>query len=173
MANLVVSENSFVNVAELSAASSVSELTEGQKACLRLVDDHLTSKEIARILGISPFTVDQRLDAARHKLKATTRKDAAKIFASLERRSISEPFVYEAPQLEPAELSASQTTPPNGAGQVASKFSSLISVPPMGGERHELSQKEILFQSLNIAFFSTVVIAFVVVLLTGTLRLFQ
>lgn len=28
------------------------ELTDGQKACLRLVDDHLTSKEIARIFGI-------------------------------------------------------------------------------------------------------------------------
>lgn len=28
------------------------ELTEGQKACLRLVDDHHTSKEIARKLGI-------------------------------------------------------------------------------------------------------------------------
>jgi FixJ family two-component response regulator len=35
------------------------ELTEGQKACLRLVDDHLTSKEIGRSLGISHFTVDQ------------------------------------------------------------------------------------------------------------------
>jgi len=173
MANLMVSDKTFVNVAGLSATSSVAELTEGQKACLRLVDDHLTSKEIARILGISPFTVDQRLDAARRKLKAATRKDAAKIFASLERRGISEPFVYEAQQLEPLGLTANQTTPPNRAGQVAAKISSLISVPPMGGERHELSQKEILFQSLNIAFFSTVVIAFVVVLLTGTFRLFQ
>lgn len=59
------------------------ELTEGQKACLRLVDDHMTSKEIARSLGISHFTVDQRLDAARRKLNAATRKDAAKIFAAI------------------------------------------------------------------------------------------
>ena len=35
----------------MSAPESI-ELTEGQKACLRLVDDHLTSKQIARILGI-------------------------------------------------------------------------------------------------------------------------
>ena len=173
MANLMASEKTFVDAAGLCAATSFAELTEGQKACLRLVDDHLTSKEIARILGISRFTVDQRLDAARRKLKAATRKDAAKILASLEKSGLSDPFVYEAQQLEPAQLPASQTTPPNRAGQVAAKLSSLVSVPPIGGERHELSTKEILFQSLNIAFFSTVVIAFVVVLLTGTFRLFQ
>jgi DNA-binding CsgD family transcriptional regulator len=84
------------------------ELTEGQKACLRLVDDHLTSKEIGRSLGISHFTVDQRLDAARRKLNAATRKDAAKIFAALEQRTISEPFVYETQDLEQQQYTASQ-----------------------------------------------------------------
>lgn len=173
MANLMTSEKIYVDDGEQRANDPAVELTEGQKACLRLVDDHLTSKEIARILGISPFTVDQRLDAARRKLKAATRKDAAKIFASLEKPGLSEPFVYEALRLERSEMPATQTTPPNRAGQVVAKLSAFISVPPIGGERHELSKKEILFQSLNIAFFSTVVIAFVVVLLTGTFRLFQ
>jgi DNA-binding CsgD family transcriptional regulator len=32
--------------------NSQTQLTDGQKACLRLVDDHHTSKEIARIFGI-------------------------------------------------------------------------------------------------------------------------
>lgn len=40
-------------------------------------------------------------------------------------------------------------------GQAFEKISSLVSVPPIGGEWHELSKKEILVQSLNIAFFST------------------
>jgi DNA-binding CsgD family transcriptional regulator len=149
------------------------ELTEGQKACLRLVDDHHTSKEIARQLGISPFTVDQRLDAARRKLRAASRKDAAKIFAAMERGAISEPFVYEAGRLEAAGFADISALPPGRAEQAFARFSSLISVPPLGGERHELSKKEILVQSLNIAFFSTLVIAFVVVVLTGTLRLFE
>lgn len=69
-------------------------LTEGQKDCLRLVDDLLTSKEIARKLGISPFTVDQRLDAARRKLNAPSRKTAARIYLELESRSLPEPLVY-------------------------------------------------------------------------------
>lgn len=72
---------------------SFAELTDGQKACLRLVDDNHTSKGIARILGITPFTVDQRLDATRLTLSATSRKDAAKIFAALEKGDLSEPFV--------------------------------------------------------------------------------
>jgi len=46
-------------------------------------------------------------------------------------------------------------------------------VPPIGGERHELSSREILVFALNLSFFSTLVMAFVVVVLTGTLRLFQ
>jgi hypothetical protein len=85
------------------------ELTEGQKACLRLVDHHLTSKEIGRFLRISHFTVDQRLDAARRKLNAATRKDAAKIFAAIEQRTISEPFVYETQDLERGQYGASQS----------------------------------------------------------------
>jgi DNA-binding CsgD family transcriptional regulator len=149
-----------------------SELTDGQKACLRLVDDHHTSKEIARILGISPFTVDQRLDAARRKLNAASRKDAAKMFAAFEKGVLSEPFVYEPQRLEPAGFSDISLSSPNRVEQLTASFLSLVSVPPIGGERHELSKKEILVQSLNIAFFSTLVIAFVVVVLTGTLRLF-
>lgn len=172
MANLIMSEKTFGDAGVQRVTHSAVELTEGQKACLRLVDDHLTSKEIARILGISPFTVDQRLDAARRKLTASTRKDAAKIFASLEKRDLSEPLVYEAQRVEGPDAAAIQTPPPNRAGPVVAKLSSFISVPPIGGERHELSKKEILFQTLNIAFFSTEVIAFVVVLLTGTFRLF-
>ena len=163
----------YAITAQQMIASPFVELTEGQKACLRLVDDHHTSKEIARILGISPFTVDQRLDAARRKLSAASRKDAAKIFAAFEKELVSEPFVYEPQQLEVARFADIPNSPPNRVEQVFASVSSYISVPPLGGERHELSKKEILVQSLNIAFFSTLVIALVVVVLTGTLRLFE
>jgi len=154
------------------ALNDGTELTEGQKACLRLVDDHHTSKEIARMLGISPFTVDQRLDAARRKLNASSRKHAAKIFAGME-QGISEPFVYEPQRLEQQRIAGIQALSPGRSEPVFARLSSLVSIPPIGGERHELSKKEILVQALNIAFFSTLVIALVVVVLTGTLRLFE
>ena len=76
----IMSKKSYVEKNISMSAQSPLHLTEGQKACLRLVVQHHTSKEIARALGISPFTVDQRLDAARRKLNATSRIDAAKIF---------------------------------------------------------------------------------------------
>jgi DNA-binding CsgD family transcriptional regulator len=78
MTNLM-SKKSFVDSNISINPQSLTDLTEGQKACLRLVVQHHTSKEIARKLGISRYTVDQRLDAARHKLNAASRKDAAKI----------------------------------------------------------------------------------------------
>ena len=151
-------------------------LTEGQVACLQLVVNHHTSKEIGRILGISPFTVDQRLDAARRKLNAASRKDAAKIFAAIKHESISEQFVYEPQCLAQHAVADIPNPPPSRVERVEQAFSRLswlLSVPPIGGERHESSKKEILVQSLNIAFFSTLVIAIVVVVLTGMLELFR
>ncbi len=168
-----MSKKSFVDSNISMSTQSPPELTEGQKACLRLVLEHNTSKEIARKLGISPFTVDQRLDAARRKLNTASRTDAAKRFAELETHTISQPFVYETVMLEPPQITASQE---GVAGWVQHRFTKLISffsVPPTGGERHELSRREIVFHALNIAFFSTLVMAFVVVVLTGTFRLFQ
>lgn len=147
------------------------ELSEGQKMCLRLVDDLHTSKEIARILGISPFTVDQRLDAARRKLNAESRREAAKIFASID-ANISQPLVYEPQRVERKTITASLVRPTNRAGQIFSRFPSMMSVPPIGGERHELSKTQVVVQSLSIAFFSTLVVATIAIVLMGTMRLF-
>jgi DNA-binding CsgD family transcriptional regulator len=152
---------------------SRADLSDGQKQCLRLVGQHLTSKEIARKLGISHFTVDQRLDSARRKLNAHSRKDAVRIFMAMEQESLSEPLVYE-----PSDIAAErdvhiQNPPPKGRTGIFAFAASRISVPPIGGKRHHLPKREILVQSLNIAFFSTLVIALVVIILTGTLRLFR
>lgn len=155
----------------MKQADRFPELTEGQKICLRLVDEHHTSKEIARILGISPFTVDQRLDAARRKLKADSRREAAKIFGALD-VNISQPLVYQPQAIENATIASSLIEPPNRADHILSRLSSMMSVPPIGGERHELSKLEVIVQSLSIAFFSTLVIATVAIVLMGTMRLF-
>jgi DNA-binding CsgD family transcriptional regulator len=180
MANLMLKKTFIDSKISINAQLPL-ELTEGQKACLRLVAQHYTSKEIARELGISHFTVDQRLDAARRKLNAPSRKDAAKIFAAFERRAISQPFVYETSQplvyetlpLEPSQFDVNQSSTPDRKKQKLAALFSLHLLPPIGGERHELSNREVLVHVLNIAFFSTLVMAFVVVVLTGTFRLFQ
>ncbi|MGB7408712.1 MAG: helix-turn-helix transcriptional regulator [Pontixanthobacter sp.] len=52
-------------------------LTYKQKEVLDLLLDHKTSKEIARELGISPHTVDQRINLAKAKLEIASRGELA------------------------------------------------------------------------------------------------
>ena len=59
-------------------------LSEGQRICLRMVQLQMTSKEIARELGISSHTVDQRIRFAMRTLGAGSRTEAALILASVE-----------------------------------------------------------------------------------------
>ncbi|MDQ3074226.1 MAG: LuxR C-terminal-related transcriptional regulator [Pseudomonadota bacterium] len=49
-----------------SIHSRVARLSKGQRQCLALVDQHLSSKEIALKLGISSHTVDQRVRQSLH-----------------------------------------------------------------------------------------------------------
>src|ERR671930_645617 len=62
-------------------AQRVARLTPGQLDCLRLVEQHLSSKEIAAELNISPHTVDQRVRQALHTLGVERRAQAARIVA--------------------------------------------------------------------------------------------
>ncbi len=69
-------------------------LTNKEREALDLVLDRLSSKEIAqRLGGLSPKTIDQRLDSARGKLGAATRVDAARHYATL--LGIPERFPYQ------------------------------------------------------------------------------
>lgn len=78
-------------------------LTDKQREVLNLLVQHKTSKEIARILGISPYTVDQRIAAARRKLNARSRNELAATYQSatsdLSDQTISEGSVYQSSQV--------------------------------------------------------------------------
>jgi DNA-binding CsgD family transcriptional regulator len=62
-------------------AQRVARLTAGQLDCLRLVDQHLSSKEIAAELNISPHTVDQRIRQSLQILGVERRAQATRIVA--------------------------------------------------------------------------------------------
>ena len=70
-----------------SAEDRVARLSEGQRQCLALVNQHLSSKEIALRLGISPHTVDQRVRLALNILGVEKRGEAARMVASVLRAS--------------------------------------------------------------------------------------
>ncbi len=78
----------------------IESLTVKQVEVLDMVLRHMSSKEIARVLGISHKSVDRRIDAARVKLGAATRQEAARIFGQ---HKYGESFPREALPLTPPE----------------------------------------------------------------------
>jgi len=66
-------------------SDAIDLLTPRERDCLRLVYEHLSSKEIGRRLGISKHTVDTHVDKARQRLGAQDRYDAARRVAARER----------------------------------------------------------------------------------------
>lgn len=65
-----------------AAAERIARLNAGERACLELVAEGLASKEIARALGVSPHTIDDRLRSASRKLGARNRFQASQIYRS-------------------------------------------------------------------------------------------
>lgn len=85
-------------------AGRIDQLTEAQRACLRLVLTHHNSKEIAAIFGVSPSAIDKRIERAIQVLGVGTRFEAARRLEEHERGTTVEPVpVREEPQSpEPA-----------------------------------------------------------------------
>lgn len=84
---------------DVDLASRVARLTVGQRECLYLVDDHATSKEIARQLGISRHTVDARLRGAIQTLGVSSRREAAVIYRAAMQAEGYQPFAYQSPRI--------------------------------------------------------------------------
>lgn len=78
---------------EEDAASLLDTLTGKQRDVLDLLIEHKTSKEIARILNISPHTVDQRINFAKKKLAARTRGELASTYRHI--KEVYGKTVYE------------------------------------------------------------------------------
>ncbi|WP_339689331.1 helix-turn-helix transcriptional regulator [uncultured Parasphingorhabdus sp.] len=80
--------------------SAAEKLNDGQRDCLRLVLAHHNSKEIARELGVSPHTVDQRLRIAMRIMEVPSRFEAARKFAAFEADDQYQPLIYQMPEVE-------------------------------------------------------------------------
>ncbi|MCC7266358.1 MAG: helix-turn-helix transcriptional regulator [Caulobacteraceae bacterium] len=65
-------------------SEAVERLTARERECLRLVNQHLSSKEIGRLLGVSKYTVDTHLDRARERLGVGDRYAAARLMLAYE-----------------------------------------------------------------------------------------
>jgi DNA-binding CsgD family transcriptional regulator len=102
--------------------SGLDRLTPGQRDVLALVAQYKSSKEIARLLSISPHTVDQRLKRVQAILGVASRFEAARLFvaeiAQVDGRGeLWEGLVYQVPDLSPRPGSASVGTSPGRSDQ--------------------------------------------------------
>ena len=93
-------------------------LTAKQREVLDLLIEHKTSKEIARELGISPHTVDQRIQFAKEKLGASSRSEVALLYRRL--IEICGQLTYE-----DSRIAASAEGVDNGSGTQAGPLSAL------------------------------------------------
>lgn len=82
----------------------IARLTEQQRACLRLVFAHLTSKEIAPLLGIEPGSVDQHIKAAMKTLGVGDRRSAARLLAEHEAAQDGPQRIYPPLEASPSDL---------------------------------------------------------------------
>jgi DNA-binding CsgD family transcriptional regulator len=69
-----------------------SQLTPRERDCLLLVGQGRSSKEIAQLLDLSPYTVDEYIRTAVSKLGAPNRREAARMLAT------AVPVVFPPPQ---------------------------------------------------------------------------
>ena len=81
-----------------AVVARVGRLSQGQLDALLLVDQHLSSKEIAVELGISPHTVDQRIRGALHVLGVERRAQAARLVARV--HSPYQRLIHQPPHIE-------------------------------------------------------------------------
>lgn len=70
-------------------------LSEGEKNCLRLVLEGLSSKQIALKLNLSPHTIDARLKTSMAYFQTDSRMAAAKRLSDLENTSNGQNLVYQ------------------------------------------------------------------------------
>jgi DNA-binding CsgD family transcriptional regulator len=108
--------------------SRIEQLTPTQKEALRLVAEGRTSKEIARLTGVSESAIDQRLDRARSILGARNRREAAHFlvrFKACEETTCAPLPVENQPDAGPAYPSAAEPALPNRLSDSAVEWRSL------------------------------------------------
>lgn len=112
----------------------LAKLTDGQKECLRLVYRHMSSKDIARELGISPHSVDARLRSAIRAMGVATRTDAALRLAAHEAGAPYQSPVYQSPHVAAAAASV-MLGPDNDTGPNTDEERDFYRLPDMEGVR--------------------------------------
>jgi DNA-binding CsgD family transcriptional regulator len=144
---------------------SITSLPEGQKACLRLVAQGMSSKEIAKALDLTPQTVDTYLKQSMARLGASNRREAARMLVSAEAsQKLGSP---SPPVADPLSM------PDQGDATGTTGRLSWVRPPPVGGGFHDLSWSEKTYKALLVAVISTAVVTAIALLIAGLFETFS
>jgi DNA-binding CsgD family transcriptional regulator len=130
------------------------QLTERQRDCLRLVLSGHNSKGIARLLGISPLTVDQHIKAAIRILRVSSRGEAARMLAAHE-SAHPQTSGSQASPIASAFISPIVDATEGQGGRQEERHKPAPFFPPLGGDRHDLTISQTIFAILRVAVIST------------------
>jgi DNA-binding CsgD family transcriptional regulator len=153
--------------------SPVDRLSERQKQCLELVAAGHTSKQIGKLLNLSPSTVDNHVNAATERLGVDSRAMAARIF--INRNQLSGFSDTDARQ-HFSHFSDNRSayrhrapTPINDRQTIRSFFR----LPPVGGVKNQFTISRRYFHVIQIMILSLMVFSAVIVTIAGIVHLFS
>ena len=119
-------------------------LSEGQKSCLRLVAQGMSSKEIAKQTGLTPQTVDTYVKASLARLGASNRREAARTLVAWEAAHDASANGETVDQI--ADKTSGSADAPG-----ASDGRGWFTLPPLGGGYQDLSWSQKTYQALQVA----------------------
>ena len=142
-------------------------LTDRQLDCMALVAEGMTSKQIAKKLGISPRTVDQHVAAVLDTLQVKNRIAAVQRLRDLEAASASaqdDSLFFVAPsEANEQNLIAS----PEASENAASEAVKSPVFPPVGGRENHASSRRRIFWMGNITGLSIMVSCVMILVILG------
>ena len=149
----------------VSTQSPADSLSDGQKACLRLVGRGHSSKEIAIATKLSPQTVDTYIKVAIARLGAQNRRDAARILADWEHSQKSGPLT--------AAVADDSSVPDDGGAVGRTGVIDLIIPPPIGGSVHEMDAAAKTVAALKVALLGGSAVIALALLMAGIMHTFR
>lgn len=153
----------------MSTDEKILKLTERQRACLELVAQGFTSKEIGRKLGISHSTVDNHILIATQTLGVADRREAGRLVAAagqqLPRQATDLPEPQDSAILREREA-LSQAATGAATGNVRL-------LPPVGGQVNEQTLGHKTVQILSIAVLSTLAFLSLALIVSGAFKAFS
>jgi hypothetical protein len=133
-----------------------------------LVARGFTSKEIGRLLELSPSTVDNHVTAAVQQLGAANRGAAARALADLE---LGQKLPSQPQHLAQSRQTAILATETGGTNWSRNALQ-LLAPPPVGGKHNDLDGTSRTLRILQVAVLATASVIALTILVSGLFRTF-